>query len=122
MMAEAFVRGDGKGDGDPVRRPGLRKLFLFAAAVSLAVGGGIAVFHVGVEQHWWGGLEGCSGAVTPEQIRDELLRGIRGETLGRCDEIPWTLFGLSMAAYNAALSFGLALLALSATLFKSDPQ
>jgi disulfide bond formation protein DsbB len=26
----------------------------------------------------------------------------------RCDEIPWSLFGISMAGYNALLSAGLA--------------
>src|SRR6185369_3565436 len=36
----------------PVPAP-LRALLLFAAAASALTGAGIAVFHVGVEQHWW---------------------------------------------------------------------
>ena len=31
------------------------------ASMSLLVGAGIAVFHVGVEQHWWQGLASCGG-------------------------------------------------------------
>ncbi|MBT3702999.1 MAG: disulfide bond formation protein B, partial [Alphaproteobacteria bacterium] len=31
------------------------------AALAFLVGGGIAVFHVGVEQAWWTGTEACVG-------------------------------------------------------------
>jgi disulfide bond formation protein DsbB len=90
----------------------VRTVCLLAAAASLATGTGIAVFHVGVEQHWWGGLAGCSGPASQAEELEALTRAIEGTDLGRCDQIPWSLFGLSMAAYNAALSAVLALIAL----------
>lgn len=69
------------------------------------VGAGIAVYHVGVEQHWW--VSGCSGAldqnVSLEQLRASLMR----KPEKACDEIDWTLFGISMATYNVFFSGGL---------------
>lgn len=87
--------------------PRIRRLALALASLALAVGAAIAVFHVGVEQHWWGGLAQC----TEIDATEEILRLLEGTELSRCDEIPWTLFGASMAAYNAMLGTGLAGLA-----------
>ena len=90
---------------------GARGLLLATAALALGLGAGIAVFHSGVEQFWWGGLAGCSGPADVAEEIDEIVRILQGRELGRCDEVPWTLFGLSMANYNAVASTGLALLA-----------
>ena len=35
---------------------------------------------------------------------------IMSAPLVRCDDIPWEMFGLSMAGWNAVISFGLAAL------------
>ena len=71
-------------------------------------GAGIAFYHSGVEQGWWEGPSACAapdiGGLTPE----ELLAQIMAAPIVRCDEIPWEMFGLSMAAWN-----GLACLALA---------
>ena len=84
------------------------RLGLALAAVALVVGAGIAVYHVGVEQHWWQGPTTCGapdfGNLTPQQM----LEALRAAPIVRCDEIPWSLFGISMAGYNALLSAGLA--------------
>lgn len=62
------------------------------------ISAGVALFHVGVEQHWWAGLSTCAGdqglSVT------ELL----GKPAARCDEIAWSFLGLSMAAWNGIFS------------------
>lgn len=76
------------------------------AALAIAVSGAIGVFHAGVEQKWWEGLTTCtaSGAMT----LDELMNA----PLVRCDQIPWSLFGISMAGWNAIISLtGAALIA-----------
>lgn len=60
---------------------------------------GIAFFHSGVERKWWQGLTGCSTPDMSGSIEDVLKR-IQETDVTRCDEIPWSLFGLSMANYN----------------------
>lgn len=76
---------------------------VFACGMLLLAGGLIAAYHVGVEQHFWKSfLEGCT--VNFDNAAD-LLAQIEGTKAARCDEIPWSLFGISMAGYNAIVSF-----------------
>ncbi len=89
-----------------------RAVALGVAGLALGVGAGIAFFHVGVEQHWWGGLASCSGPANLIEEAEALIKKMLGTEVARCDQIPWTLFHLSMAAYNAAISAGLAILAI----------
>ncbi len=73
------------------------------------VGAVIAFYHVGVEQHWWkSALEGCEVDFDPNNVED-LMAILDNKPAVRCDVIPWAdpVFGLSMAAYNAMMSFAL---------------
>ena len=85
------------------------------AAVTLAgfaflTGAAIAAFHVGVEQLWWRGTAGCQApAFDPDASIAELRRQLLGTRFVPCDEVPWSLFGISMAGYNVLASLGLAL-------------
>jgi len=84
-------------------RPGLSRAALAAAGLAVWVGGGIAAYHVGIEQQWWAGPASCSGLATPDSL--EALRAqIFAAPVILCDEIAWSLFGVSMAGYNALLS------------------
>lgn len=92
------------------------------AALYLA-GMGLAFFHTGVERHWWAGTSGCAiqplQGVTPDDLRQALLQTVSP----RCDEIPWTIFGLSMANLNIAMSLALAFFAAAAAaLCKTDDK
>ncbi len=85
----------------------LCRALLVLCAVAFAVGAGVAVFHVGVEQHWWAAgacTDQLGDAKTIEELRAALLR----TPVARCDEIAWSLFGISMAGYNAVVSVILA--------------
>lgn len=70
----------------------------------------IAGYHMGVELKWWQGPTACS-ATTLSDDPDAMFRDLMAAPLVRCDEVPWSLFGISMAGYNLALSLGLAALA-----------
>jgi disulfide bond formation protein DsbB len=63
---------------------------------------GIALYHSGIERKWWTGLAGCSAPDMTGSVEDLMAR-IQSTAVTRCDEIPWSLFGLSMANYNVAL-------------------
>lgn len=77
-------------------------------------GAGIAGFHVGVEQHWWPGLEACgTGGIGAGAGFDDLKAAILAAPVIRCDEVPWSLFGVSLAGYNFIVSLALAALALA---------
>jgi disulfide bond formation protein DsbB len=77
-------------------------------AVAFVINAGIAAYHVGVEQHWWQGTEGCVGAGGAARTIEELRAQILAAPIVRCDEVPWSLFGVSLAGYNVLASLGLA--------------
>ncbi|MEK9645768.1 MAG: disulfide bond formation protein B [Alphaproteobacteria bacterium] len=104
--------------------PRERKLLTWLAAITFAIGAGIALYHVGVEQKWLSGLTTCSGpaslnaAQTIEELRTQLL----GTGVVRCDEIPWELFSISIAGWNALFSLALMLFCGAAAARPVAPQ
>lgn len=73
------------------------------SALAVLAGAGIAVFHMGVEQHWWKGITECAAPMVSGSSAD-IMGQIMAQPLIRCDAIPWSLFGLSMAGWNALIS------------------
>lgn len=77
----------------------------------IAVGGfvaeaGLAIYHSGVERHWWEGPQACSGGGNlPTTFNiGEMVEDASQKAPAACNEIPWDLFGLSMANYNVAIA------------------
>lgn len=88
--------------------PAARPAVYFWAAATFAVGTGIAVFHVGVEQHWWLGTSACGGAAFAQGLSArDMVADLLATPPVACDQVPWDLFGISMAGFNVALSLGL---------------
>ncbi|MGZ0247419.1 MAG: disulfide bond formation protein B, partial [Alphaproteobacteria bacterium] len=91
------------------RGPRERIVLTWLACLTFAVGAGIALYHTGVEQHWIAGPNSCTGlgslnqATTIEDLRQQLLDA----PVVRCDEIPWSLIGVSIAGWNAVASIAL---------------
>jgi disulfide bond formation protein DsbB len=83
----------------------LMALGALAALTTAAVAG----FHVGVEQGWWEGLSTCTGAgISGISVNDLLNPDAAVAAPVRCDQIPWSMLGVSMAGWNMILSLGLA--------------
>ena len=86
------------------------RVLLYLGALAALTTAGIGLFHTGVERDWWEGITSCAGAgdLTGLSVND-LLDPTRdvGPPLVKCDEVAWSLFGLSMASWNALISFGL---------------
>ncbi|EWY39618.1 disulfide bond formation protein [Skermanella stibiiresistens SB22] len=93
--------------------PRARAALLALCGVAFLIGGGIAVFHVGVEQHWWTGTPGCGVPASATSV-DALRAQIMAAPVVRCDQVAWSLFGVSMAGYNILISLALAVMALAA--------
>ncbi|WP_262692004.1 disulfide bond formation protein B [Kordiimonas aestuarii] len=85
------------------------QLVLAMLALLFATDAGIAAFHVGVEQLWWEGLASCSAYVDMSGDMDAALDAIMKAPIVRCDEIAWSLFGISMAGYNFLIALGMTL-------------
>ncbi|GHF59187.1 disulfide bond formation protein B [Seohaeicola zhoushanensis] len=87
--------------------PGIAPIALLGAIAALTTGG-IGVYHTGVERGWWEGPNTCTSGSIGGLSSSELLDKIMNAPLIRCDDVAWQLMGLSMASWNALISFGLA--------------
>lgn len=88
--------------------PVLPVLGLLAALTT----GGIGVYHAGVEQKWWAGPSSCTGSGQDLGALSgaDLLAVDAAPKLVMCDQISWQWLGLSMPAWNAVVSFGIAII------------
>lgn len=79
-----------------------------AAGVAFLAGAALAGFHVGVEEGWWPGLSTCAGGSVAAMGLEDINRGAARAAAPQCDDVPWALFGVSLAGFNLVLSAGLA--------------
>ena len=89
------------------------------AILAVLVSGGIGAFHVGVEQGWWEGTSGCGSLSSTDDLA-ALRAQIMSAPIVRCDEIAFSLFGISMAGWNALFALGVALVAVRAMLKQNE--
>lgn len=83
-------------------------LCAIAAGVALW-GAALGLYHAGVEYQWWPGPDDCTGTDLP--AAGDILGPLSPSQIVRCDEIVWSLFGITMAGFNFLLSLGAAALA-----------
>lgn len=88
---------------------GIRKLAWVGALAALTTAC-LGIYHSGVEQGYWTGPTTCTSSALTNISTEELLDQILAAPLIRCDEIAWSLLGLSMASWNAIISLLLAAL------------
>ena len=91
-----------------------QKLLLLVLTALFLTDTGIALFHVGVEQRWWEGLSTCSSYVDFTDNVSDALDAIMNAPVVRCDEIAWSLFGISMAGYNMLIALAMSIFCLKA--------
>ncbi|MEP3247865.1 MAG: disulfide bond formation protein B [Sneathiella sp.] len=94
-----------------------RHYFDALCALGFAATAGIGGFHVGVEQGWWEGLDGCVADTSATSSLADLKAQIMASPIVKCDEIPWELFGISMAGYNTIFATVMALFMIRAFFF-----
>jgi disulfide bond formation protein DsbB len=99
--------------------PGPARLALGAAGLTLLIGAGIGVYHSGIELGWWAGPQSCTGAFTVPTSAAEMAAALSHAQIIRCDVVPWSLAGLSLANYNVLFSGALAALAAAAVCLKA---
>ena len=91
---------------------GTQRALVTLAVLGIFASGAIGAFHAGVEYGWWEGLTQCSQP--PGFGGGDFMKEIMNAPLICCDTAPWSLFGISLAGYNALISIpsALAILAL----------
>lgn len=90
------------------RLPDRGRSLVWLAALAILASGGIGVYHAGVEARIFEGFTQCTSVSSATNARD-LLDDIMSSPLVRCDQVQWSLWGISMAGWNAILSIGSAL-------------
>jgi len=84
------------------------------ASLGLLATAAIALFHTGVEYHWWQGLASCSGNLDTSQSLSGLEQQLLNTPVIPCDRPAWTMFGISMAGYDFLYASALGLASLIA--------
>ncbi|MGE5503144.1 MAG: disulfide bond formation protein B [Actinomycetota bacterium] len=86
-------------------------ILLTLAGALLVANGAIAVYHVGVEQHWWASLVCSGGDVAAIDVADLAAQMSRPAEVS-CDRPQWSFHGITMAGLNVVYSTGLGALTL----------
>ena len=85
---------------------------LIIAGLMMVVGGGIGVYHAGVEWHFWAGPATCSTTASSlTQNAGDLLNELSTVKGPSCTEAALRVLGLSMAGWNVIASVILAAIA-----------
>lgn len=90
--------------GQPVSRS-----LVLLAAIAILASGAIGVFHAGVEYRWWQGFTQCTSTISGTGSAADVLDQIMAAPTVRCDAVQWSLFGISLAGWNALFSISGAL-------------
>lgn len=83
------------------------RALVLLGALAILVSGLIGAYHAGVEYHWWEGLTACSARATSGG--GDPLAAIWDAPIVRCDDVQWSLLGISLAGFNFLISTGAAL-------------
>ncbi|MFT6674080.1 MAG: disulfide bond formation protein DsbB [Sulfitobacter sp.] len=85
------------------------RLLAWLGALATATTGLIGAYHAGVEWRFWPGPTSCTGGGLDMSGMDggSLLSLDAPLGIVMCDEVVWSLFGLSMAGWNALFAFAL---------------
>lgn len=86
------------------RNPRAASRLLAGCALLFLIGACVAAYHSGVERHWWQGATSCS---LPPLSKD--ASALLATPVVRCDQIGWSILGLTMANLNVPFSLALAL-------------
>jgi len=94
------------------KRPLAAHGLLRAMGVVFLIGAGLGIYHAGIEYGSWAGPATCGGGGGLATSTEALFKALESSSMVRCDAPAWTLFGISLAGYNALASLAIAFFAL----------
>lgn len=80
-----------------------RRPILALIGLAFATTASIGAYHLSIEFGWVAGPATCSGNITGETV-EELRRQLMAQPFAKCNDIAWSLFGVSLAGYNFMIS------------------
>ena len=95
-----------------IGRPALARPAALLLAPLFLVSTGFAIYHVGVEQHIFAGPTACTAPSFAGMSIAERLKALQATPPVLCDQVQWSLFGISLAGFNVIASIGLLILCL----------
>ena len=84
-----------------------KRVWIALAALAILASGLIGGYHAGIEYGWWEGLTACTNTARSEG--GSAMEAILNAPVVRCDQAPWSLFGVSLAGWNFLVSTASAL-------------
>lgn len=82
-------------------QPRFHKALAVLGAIFAAITANIGFYHAGVEQKWWDGPSSCTGNGS---INTTDLLNTNIAPIVMCDDIVWSLGGITMAGFNGLFS------------------
>ena len=75
----------------------------FLSEIAFLYGIFFTIWHIGIEQKLLSGPEGCVASINNATSTEDLKKQILNKEVVSCDEVIWTIFGLSAATINLIL-------------------
>ncbi len=80
-----------------------RRPILALISLAFATTASVGAYHLSIEFGWVTGPATCSGNITGDTV-EELRRQLMAQPFTKCNDIAWSLFGVSLAGYNFFIS------------------
>lgn len=93
---------------------GWSRAALLLLTVVFVVSAGLGFYHVGVEYHWFRGPTACTNSGGVPQTLEQLKQMLARTQAVMCDQVQWSLGGISLAGWNFIASLLIAVFAFSA--------
>lgn len=103
----------------PITVAPAQRFLLALITLCFAITAGIAAYHSGVEYGWFEGPTACSGSIDGDTV-EELKQQLLAQPIVLCEEVQWSLFGISLAGYNFLISCTLSIFCGASTLVKAN--
>ena len=79
-----------------------KKLLLLGGTILWLLSSIAGLYHFGIEMNFWTGPDGCSSNI---DFSKNTLKYLLSKSPIKCDEVMFKIFGLSLAGWNALVSF-----------------
>ena len=83
------------------------KFILIGLSITWIVSSVAGLYHFGIEMNFWSGPDECSSSI---DFSKDLLKYLLNKSPIKCDEVMFKILGLSLAGWNALMSFVMSLI------------
>ena len=82
----------------------INKLILIGLSITWIASSVAGLYHFGIEMNYWKGPDECSSAI---DFSKDTLKYLLNKSTIKCDEVMFKILGLSLAGWNAIISFAM---------------